>query len=452
MRHRFGTILAVSVCAVLAGARSYVAIAEWARDLGPGVRIRLGLALRRPPSESTIRRGLQAVDAEESGRVVSAWLAERVRGATVPGEPLVIAVDGKSVRGARTDDDRRVHLLGALHAGTGVVLGQVVVDGKTNEINAFAPLLERVEITGAIVTADALHTQTKHVEYLHGRGAHWILTVKANQPTLLNRLRALPWTDVPVADRSHGKGHGRVESRTVKVTAVAAGIGFPHAHQAIHVTRRTRRAKAATWHTETVYAVTDLDFDDITPARLADAIRAHWGIENRLHWVRDVTLAEDLSPDPHRQRPRRDRDAAKPRHQPPPPVRRGQHRRRLQARQPPPGPSPPPGRITTRSTLPRPWSSTARWCAELGEIVEFLFADSDGTCRYRRVHAALARAGRHGDPQTVRSIMAERGLVACQPRPKGPRTTIGSGAGATPDLIGRDFTATQPGHRLVGDI
>jgi transposase InsO family protein len=96
--------------------------------------------------------------------------------------------------------------------------------------------------------------------------------------------------------------------------------------------------------------------------------------------------------------------------------------------------------------------STARWRAELGEIVDYLFADSDGTYGYRRVHAALARAGRHVDPQTVRSIMAERGLVACQPRPKGPRTTISSDAGATPDLIGRDFTATQPGHRLVGDI
>jgi predicted transposase YbfD/YdcC len=98
-----------------------------------------------------------------------------------------------------------------------------------------------------------------------------------------------------VGERTHGKGHGRVESRTVKVTAVAAGIGFPHARQAIQVTRRTRRAKTAKWHTETVYAVTDLDFDDITPGKLADAIRAHWGIENRLHWVRDVTLAEDLS-------------------------------------------------------------------------------------------------------------------------------------------------------------
>lgn len=97
-------------------------------------------------------------------------------------------------------------------------------------------------------------------------------------------------------------------------------------------------------------------------------------------------------------------------------------------------------------------SASARRRAELGEIVEYLFADSDGTYGYRRVHAALARAGRHADPQTVRSVMAERGLVACQPRPKGPRTTIASDAGATPDLLRRDFTATEPGCKLVGDI
>lgn len=295
VRHRFATILGVAVCAVLAGARSYLAIAEWAGDLTPSVRLRLGLGRRRAPAESTIRRVLQRVDDEQLDRVVSAWLTARAPAGTGPAHTPVVAVDGKSARGARGEDGRAVHLLGAFDAATGVVLGQAVVDGKTNEINAFAPLLDRVELAGAIVTADALHTQTRHVDYLTGRGAHWILTVKANQPTLLTRLRTLPWGDVPVADRTHDKGHGRVESRTVKATGVAAGIGFPHARQALQVTRRTRRARNARWRTETVYAVTDLNLDQATPAGLADAIRAHWGIENRLHWVRDVTFAEDLS-------------------------------------------------------------------------------------------------------------------------------------------------------------
>ncbi len=97
-------------------------------------------------------------------------------------------------------------------------------------------------------------------------------------------------------------------------------------------------------------------------------------------------------------------------------------------------------------------SATARWRAALGARVEYLFADSDGPNGYRRIHAALARAGRRCDPQTVRSVMAERGLVACQPRRRGPVTTISSDAGDLPDLLGRDFTADAPGCKLVGDI
>ena len=162
----------------------------------------------------------------------------------------VVAVDGKSARGARIGEQRPVHLLAAFDATTGVVLGQCTVDGKTNEINAFAPLLDRVDLTGVIVTADALHTQTRHVTYLHGRRAHWILTVKANHPTLLKRLRGLPWRDMPVADRTYHKGHGRTESRTVKATTVAAGIGFRYARQAVQVTRRTRRGTSSRWRTE----------------------------------------------------------------------------------------------------------------------------------------------------------------------------------------------------------
>lgn len=100
----------------------------------------------------------------------------------------------------------------------------------------------------------------------------------------------------------------------------------------------------------------------------------------------------------------------------------------------------------------RPSSATATRRAELAAVVEFLFADSDGTYGYRRIHAALARAGRACDPQTVQAIMAERGLVAACPKRRGIRTTIASDASELPDLLGRDFTATEPGRKLVGDI
>ena len=100
----------------------------------------------------------------------------------------------------------------------------------------------------------------------------------------------------------------------------------------------------------------------------------------------------------------------------------------------------------------RPASATARWRQRLGSRIAQLFQDSDGTYGYRRIHAELRRAGQQVDPQTVRSIMAERGLVACQPRRKGPVTTISSDAGTIPDLLHRDFSATEPGTKLVGDI
>ena len=289
-RHPLATVLGIAVCAVLTGARSYQAITEWAHDLPPSVRDRLGIT-GWPPSESTIRRVLQLIDSAQFDLLVSRWLARRAGPSPAL---LVIAIDGKTCRGARTGTERAVHLLAALDTSNGTVLGQCVVDGKTNEITAFGPLLDRIDIKGALITADALHTQRAHVTYLLGREAHYLLTVKGNQQALLRQLIDLPWTRIPIADRTISKGHGRTERRTVKLTSLAAGINFPGAQTAVQITRQ-RKTKTGAWHTEVIYAITDLGFRQIDPATLADAARAHWGIENRLHWVRDVTFAEDLS-------------------------------------------------------------------------------------------------------------------------------------------------------------
>jgi predicted transposase YbfD/YdcC len=131
------------------------------------------------------------------------------------------------------------HLLAALDHAHGVVLGQVDVEAKTNEIPMFATLLDGVDLAGTVVTADARHAQRAHAEYLAGqRGAHYLITVKRNQPGLHAQLAALPWRQVPAAHDAREKGHGRAGWRTVKVTAVAAGLAFPHAVQAIQVIRR----------------------------------------------------------------------------------------------------------------------------------------------------------------------------------------------------------------------
>jgi len=291
-RHRLPTILAVAACAVIAGARSFVAIAEWALDATPAVLARLGVSGDKP-CESTIRRTLNKVNADGLDVIIGTWAALV---ATTAKRFQVIAVDGKSVRGSAVSGGRCRHLLSALTHTGGVVLAQLDVDIKTNEIPMVAKLLDNIELLGALVTADAMHCQKIHATYLvEQRGAHYLLTVKGNQPTLRRQLAQLPWTDVSITDTQDDRGHGRIEKRTLKVVSIDAGILFPHAAQAIQVSRKVRSIKSKKWRTETVYAVTDLPPMQATAAQLGSWLRGHWSIENRLHWVRDVTFGEDLS-------------------------------------------------------------------------------------------------------------------------------------------------------------
>ena len=168
------------------------------------------------------------------------------------------------------------------------------MDATTNEISRFRPLLDGLDLTGQVVTADAIHTQHAHADWLVAvKHAAYVLLVKDNQPTLRHQLSTLPWPDIPVADRTLNRGHGRAEIRRLQVTTVA-GLDFPHATQAIRITRRVRPLTSRRWRSVTVYAVTSLTAAQASPARLADWVRGHWGIE-ALHHLRDTTFAEDAS-------------------------------------------------------------------------------------------------------------------------------------------------------------
>jgi predicted transposase YbfD/YdcC len=303
-RHPLAAILVLAAAAVLAGARSIAAIGEWAADAPQPVRAALGTR-RDPrtgrwvwavPTETTIRRTLGRVDPEALAAAIGAWLADRGQ----PGQRRrAVAVDGKTLRGARrAADGRQAHLLAAMDHATRAVLAQRQVDGAPGEVPAFRPLLADLDLAGTVVTADALQTHPDAAEFLvTQKQAHYLLVVKANQPTLLDRCARLPWHHVPVLDRTRDRGHGRVELRTLKVVTVHH-FGFPHAAQVLQVTRKTRDLRDGNirrWRTVVVYAVTSLAFAQASPARLADLIRGHWAIENGLHYVRDVTFAEDAS-------------------------------------------------------------------------------------------------------------------------------------------------------------
>jgi predicted transposase YbfD/YdcC len=305
-RHALTTVLAVAVAGVLAGARSLAAIGEWTSDAPDQVLAALGVRrdpLRRvwrPPGEATVRRVLARVDADALDRAIGAWLASQQPPPASPASPIprpwrqAVAVDGKTLRGSGDHQTAPVHLLAAMDHTSRAVLSQTDVDTTTNEIARFQPLLEGLDLAGRVVTADAMHTQREHADWLvtHQHAAY-VLIVKANQPTLHHQLASLPWRAIPIADHTRDRGHGRAEIRRLQVTTMA-GLDFPHATQAIRITRRVRPLAGHRWRTVTVYAVTNLTAAQASPARLADYVRGHWGIE-ALHHIRDTTYAEDAS-------------------------------------------------------------------------------------------------------------------------------------------------------------
>jgi len=296
-RHPLIAILAMAAAAVLGGARSLAAIAEWAADAPQPVRAALGARRDAPnhwavPAETTIRKTLTRLDPDALTTAIGAWLSDRDRQQQ---QRRAVAVDGKTLRGARTPDGRQVHLLAAMDHATRAVLAQRQVDGAPGEVPAFQPLLADLDLDGVVVTADALHTHPDAADFLvTGKHGHYLFVVKANQPTLLDRCAGLAWHNVPVADRTRDQAHGRVELRTLKAVSVNH-FGFPHAAQVLQVTRKVRDLGTRRWRTVVVYAITSLPFAQARPARLADLIRGHWAIENGLHYVRDVTFAEDAS-------------------------------------------------------------------------------------------------------------------------------------------------------------
>lgn len=238
------------------------------------------------PSESTIRRTLALVDADAFDRAVAAWMAVKVGQI---GGRRVIAIDGKTMRGARRDGGAP-HLVAALDHGTGAVLGQLAAAAKSDEIPALRDLIDTMEITGAVITADAMHCQRETARHITTAGGHYLLTVKANQRALRDQFKALPWKDVP-ATSTTSTSHGRRVRRTIKVITAPAWVDLPGAVQVVQV-RRTRIIRGRR-HAAVVYVICSLSMIQAPPATIAAWIQGHWCIENRLHWVRDVGFDED---------------------------------------------------------------------------------------------------------------------------------------------------------------
>jgi predicted transposase YbfD/YdcC len=308
--HPVAAVLALAAAAVVAGSRSFTAIAGWAADVPAGVREglyrRCGAARpgARPPSKATIWRVVTGTDTATLDAVTGSWLMERASAAgslACPGHggeddtPLVpVRVDGKTVRGARNADGSQVHLLAALAGVQGVVAAQTEVGAKTNEIPMIIPLLDGLDLDQAVVTADALHCQRATADYLHRRGADFILPAKDNQPGLFDALDALPWRDVPVAHAATGRGHGRIETRTIQLMDAPGDLPFPHVSQAYLIERHVTALDGTPLSDIAALGVTSLDATRASPQTIASLVRGQWAIES-LHWLRDTLYREDNS-------------------------------------------------------------------------------------------------------------------------------------------------------------
>jgi predicted transposase YbfD/YdcC len=298
-RHPLAGLLAVGIAAVIAGWRSFAAIGQWAADAGTEVLAGLGAA-RGPAEESTFRRAFALVSPGVLDQFLGAWL--HTRAARASGR-LVIAVDGKAVRGAAGEDGLIPYLLAAAAHGTGTVLAEHLIGPKTNEVPGFAPLPRELDgyypLAGHVITADAGHTVKAHARFIcEELLAHYAFTVKLNTPALWDELNALDWAKVPVQQATEEQGHGRRERRTIQVTDAPAHVAkrFPHARQVAlierYVTRTVRVRKGKRWVRKqeksavAVFIITSLEAREASPAHVAGYVRGHWTIENKVHWVR----------------------------------------------------------------------------------------------------------------------------------------------------------------------
>ena len=304
--HEMVFVLAVSLVSVLAGASNFREIGDQAADLPQSLLRVLGArwchfrGAFRWPSERTIRRVLGGVDADVLDRVSGTWLRQAAvvdaRASSDAGVGLVLAMDGKVLRGSWTDENGMFTLFSAMVHEAGVTVAQVEVPPGTNEITQVKSLLETVSVSEGehvVVTADAAHTQRDTAAYLKGeRGFDYVLQAKGNQPKLLDAVfeKVAPLLqsdpDHVVAERAHG----RVNQWETWATD-AAGIDFPHVEQVACIRRKVFTLGGDCVRKEYVWILTSSTEADAQALHVF--VRNHWGIENKSHYVRDTTWHED---------------------------------------------------------------------------------------------------------------------------------------------------------------
>jgi predicted transposase YbfD/YdcC len=302
-RYELEVILTLLVLAKVCGEDKPSGIAEWAKHRMKWLCEVLKLAWKRMPHRSSYERIMeQVVSWEELEQLVSRMLS----GKRYFGKQVLVAIDGKVLRGTLNEKQEGVYLLAAYLPGEGIVLLEVAIQGKGQEIEAAAQVLKSIDLRDKVVMGDALHTQRAVSIQIVEAGGEYVWFVKGNQPQLEEDLRLwfgpdpdpIPGQAYPPKDfetvQSVNKGHGRIEQRTLTVSSQLKDfLDWPYQEQVFKLERRFIFTKTGEVEEQVVYGITSLTREEVSPQKLLQMTRSYWGIENGLHYRRDVTLRED---------------------------------------------------------------------------------------------------------------------------------------------------------------
>jgi len=301
-RYPLPAVLALACAAMLCGYRSYGAIAEWGRNYGQTLVTALGFPNGKTPCASTLHWIFRHLDCGQFESCLGQW-TETVLQAYPPsaGQAEGLAIDGKTLRGSQKQGAPGAHLLSALSHRLGITLAQQAVADKSNELFQIEDLLETLVLKGRIVTMDALHTQRYVAQTILDGDGDYVMLVKGNQPDMLADIQLVfqerqVVIETLTATATVDLGHGRIEVRRLTASsALVDYLAWPGLQQVFEIERTVTRKRTGQVRHETVYGITSLPPQRADAARLLNLVRQHWSIENRSHWVRDVTYDEDRS-------------------------------------------------------------------------------------------------------------------------------------------------------------
>lgn len=288
--HDLREILVISICAMLSDVECFEDMAEWGRVKESWLR-RFLVLKNGIPSEDTFLRVFRMIDPLQFEATFRMWVA-----GILPALEGTVAIDGKTVRGSGSGGAQAIHMVSAFATQLGMVLGQEKVDSKSNEITAIPVLLEGLYIKGLLVSIDAMGCQRNIAKQILDQGGDYLLAVKGNQPTLqaaveaavIEHAEALPAYET--VDPTHGR---RVvqQARVMPAQSIIDTTLWPGC-QTVGVidSLRVVEGKKPQWERRCYISSRALSAE-----ALAHAVRAHWGIENQLHWVLDVSFGEDAS-------------------------------------------------------------------------------------------------------------------------------------------------------------